>query len=234
MRAELKFCDAVPPFTSVHAMGLLNVRLFFMSVIHSHVAHRWSRLDGNTPSHKRHKIVTEFNKDPSKFVFLISTKAGGTGLNLQVCVCACVCVNVVVRVKQHQQMSLVSRVPWQCVNTKELSHTPLPLFQSRTYIHTHTHTHTHTYTSRPTKLFCSSPIGIRHMISRRRTARIGSARSATLTCKTHNQHFFLFAGATWTILVVKDKYVIARGSQPKSVPEASSFLNSRAANLPLS
>eukprot|EP01083_Nonionella_stella_P232797 820839_1 len=42
----------------------------------------FSRLDGSTPVGKRAQIVNEFNRNASKFVFLISTKAGGVGLNL--------------------------------------------------------------------------------------------------------------------------------------------------------
>ncbi|KAJ3087160.1 hypothetical protein HK102_011695 [Quaeritorhiza haematococci] len=38
--------------------------------------------DGTTPVAQRMDIVDEFNNDPQKFVFLISTKAGGVGLNL--------------------------------------------------------------------------------------------------------------------------------------------------------
>lgn len=41
------------------------------------------RLDGQTPSTKRQQLVDKFNKQTSKeFVFLLSSKAGGVGLNL--------------------------------------------------------------------------------------------------------------------------------------------------------
>ncbi|MCZ7647753.1 MAG: DEAD/DEAH box helicase [Planctomycetota bacterium] len=40
------------------------------------------RLDGGTPGHARQGLVDRFNADPSLFVFLISTRAGGSGLNL--------------------------------------------------------------------------------------------------------------------------------------------------------
>ncbi|XP_063962861.1 DNA excision repair protein ERCC-6-like 2 isoform X2 [Lytechinus pictus] len=42
----------------------------------------YRRLDGKTPVQDRQKFVHEFNKDPDIFLFLISTKAGGIGLNL--------------------------------------------------------------------------------------------------------------------------------------------------------
>ncbi|EDV23259.1 uncharacterized protein TRIADDRAFT_27976, partial [Trichoplax adhaerens] len=45
--------------------------------------YRYVRLDGSTPTSKRHTIVENFNSSYSKtFVFLLSSKAGGTGLNL--------------------------------------------------------------------------------------------------------------------------------------------------------
>ncbi|RAH68714.1 DEAD/DEAH box helicase [Aspergillus aculeatinus CBS 121060] len=42
------------------------------------------RLDGSTPAQKRHSLVEDFNRLPSDlcFAFLLSAKAGGTGLNL--------------------------------------------------------------------------------------------------------------------------------------------------------
>ena len=41
-----------------------------------------SRLDGSTPLPDRQTIVDDYNSNPSQFVFLISTKAGGLGLNI--------------------------------------------------------------------------------------------------------------------------------------------------------
>jgi superfamily II DNA/RNA helicase len=40
------------------------------------------RLDGSTPTSKRQSIIDEFQKNEDIFLFLISTKAGGLGLNL--------------------------------------------------------------------------------------------------------------------------------------------------------
>lgn len=40
------------------------------------------RLDGKTQMNERGKIIEEFHNDKNKFIFLISTKAGGLGLNL--------------------------------------------------------------------------------------------------------------------------------------------------------
>eukprot|EP00095_Tigriopus_kingsejongensis_P000343 maker-scaffold194_size270518-snap-gene-1.28 protein:Tk00343 transcript:maker-scaffold194_size270518-snap-gene-1.28-mRNA-1 annotation:"hypothetical protein CAPTEDRAFT_223034" len=44
--------------------------------------YEYLRLDGTTPIGERAKMVANFNADPSIFTFLISTKAGGLGLNI--------------------------------------------------------------------------------------------------------------------------------------------------------
>lgn len=46
--------------------------------------YRFARLDGSTPSSKRQDLVDNFNSSPPErmFCFLLSTKAGGVGLNL--------------------------------------------------------------------------------------------------------------------------------------------------------
>ena len=41
----------------------------------------YSRLDGGTKPSERTRLVRDFNVDPSIFLCLISTKAGGLGLN---------------------------------------------------------------------------------------------------------------------------------------------------------
>ncbi|XP_072958335.1 switch 2 isoform X3 [Typha angustifolia] len=42
----------------------------------------FSRFDGSTPMNARQSLVDEFNRSPSKQVFLISTRAGNLGVNL--------------------------------------------------------------------------------------------------------------------------------------------------------
>ena len=44
--------------------------------------YQYVRLDGSVSALKREGIVSRFNRSPTIFVFLISTKAGGLGLNL--------------------------------------------------------------------------------------------------------------------------------------------------------
>ncbi|TPX57534.1 hypothetical protein PhCBS80983_g03788 [Powellomyces hirtus] len=61
----------------------MSVRLLNMleKLMYS-ASYDYCRLDGKTPIASRMDIVDEFNNDPAKFVFLISTRAGGVGLNL--------------------------------------------------------------------------------------------------------------------------------------------------------
>jgi SWI/SNF-related matrix-associated actin-dependent regulator of chromatin subfamily A member 5 len=45
--------------------------------------YKYCRLDGNTDLDERERYIEEFTKpDSEKFIFLISTRAGGLGLNL--------------------------------------------------------------------------------------------------------------------------------------------------------
>lgn len=48
------------------------------------LSYKYLRLDGTTPANKRQDLVDRFNRSPptNSFVFLLSAKAGGTGLNL--------------------------------------------------------------------------------------------------------------------------------------------------------
>ena len=46
--------------------------------------YKYLRLDGNTAAEQRQEALTQFNaKDSEYFVFMLSTKAGGQGINLQ-------------------------------------------------------------------------------------------------------------------------------------------------------
>lgn len=44
--------------------------------------HSFLRLDGQTPVSTRQELIDEFTEDESIFIFLLSTKAGGLGINL--------------------------------------------------------------------------------------------------------------------------------------------------------
>ena len=46
--------------------------------------YEYCRIDGNTSYDERDEFIEEYNKpNSSKFVFLLSTRAGGLGINLQ-------------------------------------------------------------------------------------------------------------------------------------------------------
>jgi superfamily II DNA/RNA helicase len=53
-----------------------------LQMLFNHTSYNVSYLDGSMKYEDRAKAVDEFNSDPNQFVFLISTKAGGVGLNI--------------------------------------------------------------------------------------------------------------------------------------------------------
>ena len=44
--------------------------------------HTYLRLDGSTPVTERQVMIDQYNTDSSIFIFILSTKAGGLGINL--------------------------------------------------------------------------------------------------------------------------------------------------------
>lgn len=62
-----------------HSVKLLKMLKMLFS---SHTSYNFSYLDGSTSYGDRQKEVDDYNSDPEQFVFLISTKAGGVGLNI--------------------------------------------------------------------------------------------------------------------------------------------------------
>ncbi|XP_048877210.1 SWI/SNF-related matrix-associated actin-dependent regulator of chromatin subfamily A containing DEAD/H box 1b [Brienomyrus brachyistius] len=59
-----------------------TMMLDIVEVLLKHLNHRYLRLDGSTPMADRIGLIDEFNTDPDIFVFLLSTRAGGLGINL--------------------------------------------------------------------------------------------------------------------------------------------------------
>ncbi|KAJ5337659.1 hypothetical protein N7452_004387 [Penicillium brevicompactum] len=61
-----------------HSVRLLKM----LQMLFHHTSYNVSYLDGSMSYDDRAKVVDEFNADSRQFVFLISTKAGGVGLNI--------------------------------------------------------------------------------------------------------------------------------------------------------
>ncbi|XP_053111098.1 SWI/SNF-related matrix-associated actin-dependent regulator of chromatin subfamily A containing DEAD/H box 1 isoform X2 [Hemicordylus capensis] len=59
-----------------------TMMLDILEVLLKHQQHRYLRLDGKTQISDRIHLIDEFNSDMGIFVFLLSTKAGGLGINL--------------------------------------------------------------------------------------------------------------------------------------------------------
>ncbi|XP_072243863.1 SWI/SNF-related matrix-associated actin-dependent regulator of chromatin subfamily A containing DEAD/H box 1A [Leuresthes tenuis] len=59
-----------------------TMMLDIVEVLLRHLKHRYVRLDGSTPIADRIVLIDEYNTDPDIFVFLLSTRAGGLGINL--------------------------------------------------------------------------------------------------------------------------------------------------------
>jgi len=56
--------------------------LDILQVALKHLGVKFTRLDGQTKTDERQGLVDEFNDDEEITVFLLSTKAGGVGINL--------------------------------------------------------------------------------------------------------------------------------------------------------
>ncbi|KAK9968113.1 hypothetical protein ABG768_002455 [Culter alburnus] len=59
-----------------------TMMLDILEVFLRHHKHRYKRLDGSTPMSDRIGLIDQFNTDQDIFVFLLSTRAGGLGINL--------------------------------------------------------------------------------------------------------------------------------------------------------
>ncbi|XP_037634394.1 SWI/SNF-related matrix-associated actin-dependent regulator of chromatin subfamily A containing DEAD/H box 1A [Sebastes umbrosus] len=59
-----------------------TMMLDIVEVLLKHRKHRYVRLDGSTPIANRIVLIDEYNTDPDIFVFMLSTRAGGLGINL--------------------------------------------------------------------------------------------------------------------------------------------------------
>lgn len=68
-----------------HKVLLFSTMTTILDVIEDYLSlrdYKYVRLDGISKLEERSININKFNTDPELFLFLISTKAGGTGLNL--------------------------------------------------------------------------------------------------------------------------------------------------------
>jgi hypothetical protein len=70
----------------IQTHALLRRLLFTMNtfpfVTSHHKRYTYLRMDGTTTVKSRQPMVTKFNRDPSIFLFLLTTRVGGLGVNL--------------------------------------------------------------------------------------------------------------------------------------------------------
>ncbi|XP_059378611.1 SWI/SNF-related matrix-associated actin-dependent regulator of chromatin subfamily A containing DEAD/H box 1A-like isoform X2 [Carassius carassius] len=59
-----------------------TMMLDIVEVLLKHLDHQFVRLDGSTPMAERIGLIDKYNTNPDIFVFLLSTRAGGQGINL--------------------------------------------------------------------------------------------------------------------------------------------------------
>lgn len=69
-------------FSLIHTFVLGFNCIDILEPFLDHLGIRWIRLDGQTAVGERQALIDEFNNDPSVKVFLLSTRAGGLGINL--------------------------------------------------------------------------------------------------------------------------------------------------------
>ncbi|XP_054274758.1 SWI/SNF-related matrix-associated actin-dependent regulator of chromatin subfamily A containing DEAD/H box 1 homolog [Macrosteles quadrilineatus] len=82
----LKLDEILPPLKETgHKVLIFSQFVFLLDIMEDYMRvrqHNFLRLDGSTPVCDRQDMIDEFNEDESIFVFLLSTKAGGIGINL--------------------------------------------------------------------------------------------------------------------------------------------------------
>ncbi|XP_011698667.1 PREDICTED: SWI/SNF-related matrix-associated actin-dependent regulator of chromatin subfamily A containing DEAD/H box 1 homolog [Wasmannia auropunctata] len=84
---KLKELDKLLPQlkTDGHRVLIFSQFTMVLDVLEEYLAIRgqtFLRLDGSTPVTERQSLINQYTQDPSIFIFLLSTRAGGLGINL--------------------------------------------------------------------------------------------------------------------------------------------------------
>ncbi|XP_046621833.1 SWI/SNF-related matrix-associated actin-dependent regulator of chromatin subfamily A containing DEAD/H box 1 homolog [Neodiprion virginianus] len=81
-----KFDELLPKLkTDGHRVLIFSQFTSMLNIIEDYLAirgHKFTRLDGQTPVPERQFLIDEFTQNPDIFIFLLSTRAGGLGINL--------------------------------------------------------------------------------------------------------------------------------------------------------
>lgn len=82
-RSDRFICSLLSLVCRVVLVSNYTQTLDLLQDLCAHLGYTWCRLDGQTPVAQRQRIVDSFNRlDSSHFLFFLSSKAGGVGLNL--------------------------------------------------------------------------------------------------------------------------------------------------------
>lgn len=68
-----------------HRVLIFSQYVIMLNVMEAYLKirrHKYLRLDGSTPVSERQQLIDEFSQNPGIFIFLLSTRAGGLGINL--------------------------------------------------------------------------------------------------------------------------------------------------------
>ena len=63
-------------------------RLNLVEVMLNQLSCKFLRMDGSTAVGRRDEMISAYNRDPSVFIMLLTTRTGGVGISLTAAVCS--------------------------------------------------------------------------------------------------------------------------------------------------